>query len=111
MKFGHRSPTRVVKEILKRRHLAPMCGICDIVPSKKDELVIDEIPDVFLVGDQHRAEVSEYNNILIIASSCWQSTTPFEEKIGNIPEPCKVPVLNLRTREVEIKDFSGEGNG
>jgi len=47
-----------------------------------------------------------YNNILLVASSCWQAKTPFEEKVGNNPDPCKVPVFNLKSREIKILDFS-----
>ena len=106
LNYGHDSPTRVVKEMLKRRHLAPMHGLCDYIPCEKDPLVIDIIPDILITGDQHRVEVSTYNNILLIASSCWQSKTPFEEKVGNNPDPCKVPLFNLKTREVKVLDFS-----
>ena len=108
LKHGHNNPTRVVKEMLKRRHLAPMHGFCDYIPCEKDPLVIDIIPDILTTGDQHRCEVSIYNNILLIASSCWQARTPFEEKVGNNPDPCKVPIFNLKTREVKILDFSGD---
>ena len=108
-KFGHNSPTRVVREMLKRRHLAPVHGLMDYIPcEKRDPLVIDKIPDIIATADQHRAEVSTYNNILMIASSCWQSMTPFEEKVGNVPDPCKVPLFNLKTREVKMLDFSDE---
>ena len=107
--FGHSSPTTVVKEILKRRHLAPMHGLMDYIPCEnKDPMVIDIIPDIFTTGDQHRLEISNYNNILLIASSCWQSITPFEEKVGNVPDPCKVPLFNLKTREIKILDFSDD---
>lgn len=103
---GHGNPTRVAKEMLKRRHIAPTHGLMDYVPcEEKDPLVIDVVPDIFVTGDQHRAEVDNYNNILLIAGSCWQSVTPFEEKIGNIPDPCKVPLFNLKTREIKIIDF------
>ncbi len=109
MKYGHRSPTKIVKEMLKRRHLAPVHGLMDYIPCKdKDPMVIDIIPDIIATADQHRAEIDYYNNILMVASSCWQSMTPFEEKVGNIPEPCKVPLFNLKTREIKIVDFSGE---
>ena len=47
-------------------------------------------------------------DVLIIANSCWQSMTSFEEKVGNVPDPCKVPILNLKSREIRILDFSGE---
>jgi DNA polymerase II small subunit len=105
--YKHNNPTRIVKELLKRRHLAPMHGSVTYIPGEgEDLLVIKDIPDIVATGDSHRAEVSSYNNILLIASSCWQSKTPFEEKVGNEPDPCKVPVLNLKTREIKIFDFS-----
>jgi DNA polymerase II small subunit len=109
--FGHRNPARVGVEMLKRRHLAPTHGLMDYIPGENgDDLVIENVPDIFFTADQHRAEFLEYNNILIVSASCWQSTTSFEEKIGNIPEPCRVPVLNLKTREIKILDFSGGKN-
>jgi len=101
---------KVMEEILKRRHLAPIYGAMDYVPRKnKDDLVIESVPDIFVVGDRHRAEVKSYNNILMVSTSCWQSITPFEERVGNKPDPCKVPLFNLKTREVKIMDFSGGG--
>jgi len=106
---GHKNPTRVVKEMLKRRHLAPVHGLMDYIPcEEKDPLVIDVVPDIVVTADQHRAEFSCYNNILLVTSSCWQSITPFEEKLGNIPEPCRVPLFNLKTREIKIIDFSDD---
>jgi DNA polymerase II small subunit/DNA polymerase delta subunit B len=109
LNYGHKSPTRVVKELLKRRHLAPMHGSCDYVPNnKRDPLVIETVPDIVVTGDLHRQEISIYNNILLISSSCWQSITPFEEKVGNVPDPGKVPILNLKTREIKILDFLNE---
>ena len=47
---------------------------------------------------------------LIIANSCWQAMTAFEEKVGNNPDPCKVPILNLKTRAIKILDFSDDDN-
>ena len=108
VEFGHRSPTRVVREMLKRGHLAPTHGIMDYVPCEVDPMVVSVTPDIIATGDQHRAEVDSYNNVLMVAGSCWQSVTPFEEKVGNIPEPCRVPLLNLKTREVKIVDFSDD---
>lgn len=110
-KYGHRSPTRVVKEMLKRRHLSPMHGSCDYIPNeKRDFLTIDVVPDIVCTGDQHKTEISSYNNILLISSSCWQDKTPFEEKVGHEPDPCKVPIFNLKTREVKILDFSSSSD-
>jgi DNA polymerase II small subunit len=103
------NPSKVVKELLKRRHLASIHSAVVYIPDEKaDPLMIREVPDIINTGDLHHVDVDIYNNILIVCSSCWQSTTPFEEKVGNHPDPCKVPVLNLKTREIKILDFSEE---
>ena len=102
-----RTPTKIVKHLLIKRHLAPQHDSSDYLPTKEtDPFVIKEIPDIVATGDLHRSDVSMYNNILMIASSCWQSTTAFEEKIGHEPDPCKVPILNLKTGNVNILDFT-----
>lgn len=108
---GHNNPTRVVKEMIKRSHLAPIHGLMDYIPCEKDPLVIDIIPDIIITGDQHRPEVAIKNNILMIAGSCFQSITPFEERVGNSPDPCKIPLFNMKTREVKILDFSDNSKG
>jgi DNA polymerase II small subunit len=105
---AHDSPTSVVKYMLKKRHLAPTHSLVTYTPlDKEDALLIKDVPDIIATGDLHRPEVSDYNGVLLIASSCWQARTPFEEKVGNNPDPCKVPIMNLKTREVKIIDFSG----
>jgi len=106
---AHDNPARVIKEMLKRRHLASLHSAVSYIPIKdQDPLLIREVPDIIATGDLHKPDIDVYNNILIIASSCWQSITPFEEKVGNHPDPCKVPVLNLSTREIKILDFGDE---
>ncbi len=101
------NPSKVVKQMLHHRHLSPMHSSNVYVPSEKEDmLIIKEVPDIMVTGDIHRTDVDIYNNILIICCSCWQSITPFEEKVGNQPDPCKVPMLNLKTREIKILDFN-----
>jgi len=109
LRFGnaHDSPTKIIKFVLKKRHLAPSHSSTTHIPvPEADPLLIREVPDVIATGDLHKADVDIHNKILMIASSCWQSITPFEEKVGNHPDPCKVPILNLKTRKVNIIDFS-----
>jgi DNA polymerase II small subunit len=104
---AHMNPTKVVKFMLRHRHLSPTHSGNVYVPSEKEDmLIIKEVPDIVLTGDLHKADVDIYNNTLLIACSCWQSMTPFEEKVGNHPDPCKVPMLNLKTREIKILDFT-----
>lgn len=104
---AHRTPAKAVKHMLQRRHLAPTHSEVTYIPcAERDPLVISEVPDVLCTGEVHRLDIESYNGVLIITGSCWQGQTPFEEKVGNIPDPCKVPVLSLDTRELKIYDFS-----
>ncbi len=105
---AHSAPAKVIKHLLLRRHLAPTHGATTYIPGDEDAMLIKEIPDIITTGDLHRTEIDSYNNVLIIANSCWQSMTAFEEKVGNVPDPCKVPILNLKTREIRILDFTGD---
>ncbi len=106
---AHKSPAKAVKHMLKRRHLSPTHGNGVYIPNmEKDPLVITEVPDVLCTGEVHRLDIETYNGTLIITGSCWQAQTAFEEKIGNVPDPAKVPVLNMKTRELKIYDFGVE---
>lgn len=104
---AHKTPAKAVGHMLKRRHLAPTHSTVTYIPNAaKDPLVISEVPDILATGEVHRLDIENYNGTLIITGSCWQSQTPFEEKVGNETDPCKVPVFNLHTRELKIFDFS-----
>ena len=104
---AHKSPAKAVKHMLKRRHLAPTHSSVVYVPNaEKDPLVISETPDILCTGEVHRLDIERHNGVLIITGSCWQAQTEFEEKIGNIPDPCKVPVFNIKTHELRILDFT-----
>jgi len=97
----------IVKEILKRRHLAPSYGIMDYIPKRdKDNLVIKNIPDIIVMGNSCCAEIESWNNILMVSTSCWQNSIPFGGKSNCKPDPCKVPLFNLKNREIKIIDFS-----
>jgi len=104
---AHKNPAKAIKHMLKRRHLSPMHSMVTYIPNAdKDPMVISEVPDVLVTGEVHRLDVENYNGVMIITGSCWQSQTPFEEKVGNVPDPCKLPVFNLKTRELKIFDFN-----
>ncbi|MFH1249466.1 MAG: hypothetical protein V1660_04930 [archaeon] len=104
---AHHCPSKVVKHVLKRRHLSPTHSSVVYIPTEiSDPLAILIIPDIITTGEMHKTDVSSYNNILTIACSCWQSITPYEEKVGNEPDPCKVPILNMKTGQVNILDFT-----
>jgi len=101
-------PEEIMKYLLKNRHLAPAHTSVQYFPMEEDALMIKIIPDIFVSGHTHKSGVSYHNNILVISASCWESMTPYQEKFGNEPDHCKVPMLNLKTREIKILDFEGE---
>ncbi|PIN90380.1 hypothetical protein COU57_03645 [Candidatus Pacearchaeota archaeon CG10_big_fil_rev_8_21_14_0_10_32_14] len=99
------TPEKIMSYLLKNRHLAPTHSSTLYFPSVEDSLFIRKVPDIFLSGHTHKSGVTYYNNVLVISSSCWESLTAFQEKTGNKPDFCKVPMFNMKTREVKILDF------
>ena len=99
------NPEKIIEYLLKHRHLAPTHGSVQYFPCEKDAHIIREVPDIFLSGHVHKSAVIYFNNILIISSSSWEAMTPYQEKFGNIPDYCKVPIFNLKTRAIKILDF------
>ncbi len=107
LKGGYDAPLEIMKYLLKRRHLAPTHTSTVYVPDpRKDHLVIETIPDIFVSGHIHRARAGNYKSVTLIQSSTWQGMTKFMEKTGHIPEPAKAFVVNLKTRNVKELDFS-----
>ncbi len=101
------NPRHVMKFLLQKRHLAPSHTSTIYVPdNKEDFMVIKTIPDIFVSGHLHKCDISAYNNVITINCSCWQTQTDYEIKTGNFPDPCKVPILNLKSREIEVFDFN-----
>jgi DNA polymerase II small subunit len=101
------NPLEAMKEMLRRRHLAPIYGgKTPIAPEKKDYLVIDPVPDIFVTGHVHGAGVSEYRGVRIINASTWQAQTSFQRMHNFHPVPAKLPVVHLGTGKVALKDFN-----
>lgn len=100
----------VMKYLLQQRHLSPTYDTKTpfMITPDKDAMVIDRVPDFFFSGHIHKAASINYRGVTIIAGSCWQSRTAFQEKFGHNPDPCKVPIVNLQTREVTILNFGEE---
>jgi DNA polymerase II small subunit len=99
------APDEIMKYLLKNRHLAPTHNSVQSFPHEKDAHLIRAAPDIFFSGHTHKSAVSYYNNILLISCSSWEGKTPYQEKFGNEPDHCKVPLLNLKTRAIKILDF------
>ena len=93
--FTHEENDRLMEELLKKRHLAPIYGERTPLASElEDYLVIDEIPDVFHTGHVHINTYRRFKGIHLINSGTFQTQTEFQ-KIYNIePTPAEVPVLH-----------------
>jgi len=101
------NPGQVLRLLLQKRHLAPAHHASVYLPTTDvDNLIIHKVPDILVSGDMHRSDLSDYNGVKIINCSCWESKTDFQEKTGNNPDFCKVPLYSLKTREVKMLDFS-----
>jgi len=98
-------PEEIMKYLLRQRHLAPTHASVQYFPLEQDSLLIKKIPDIFVSAHTHKSGVGYYNNTLLISTSCWESMTPYQEKFGNKPDHCKVPVFNFKTRAIKILDF------
>ncbi len=103
----YEDPVTVMKEMLKRRHLAPIYGgKTSIAPEATDHLVIETIPDIFVTGHVHATGVQPFRGSLLINASAWQSQTNYQRSMNFVPDPAKVPVVNLRNMSVKVLDFA-----
>ncbi|MEW5896728.1 MAG: metallophosphoesterase [Nanoarchaeota archaeon] len=103
---GYHRADLIMKFLLKRRHLAPSFSSTPYFPvHKEDPLLIKTIPDFFISGHIHYSNIAAYKGVITISGSCWQGRTAFQEKLGHEPEPARVPIVNLKTREIKILKF------
>ena len=103
---GYHRADLIMKFLLKRRHLAPSFKSTPYYPShEEDPLLIRKVPDFLITGHIHYCCVANYKGVTMISGSCWQGKTTFQEKLGHRPEPARVPVVNLKKREVKVLRF------
>ncbi|MDY6789180.1 MAG: metallophosphoesterase [Candidatus Nanohaloarchaea archaeon] len=103
-KKGMDEPHHCMIDFIKRRHLAPTFGSCLLSPEERDYMVIDNIPDIFVMGHTHAVSSYSYKGINIISSGTMEAQTDFQKRRGFQPDPARIPVVNLKTRETQIKE-------
>lgn len=100
-------PERAMKLLLQCRHLAPMYGGKTLLsPERRDPLVIERVPDIFHAGHIHALGHTNYRGVLVVNSGGWQEQTEYMRKLGFVPTPGKVPVVNLQTLELMTIPFN-----
>ena len=103
---GYDRADLIMKYLLQKRHVAPTHTSAPYLPDAEyDPLTISTAPDFFITGHIHKTAVAQYKATTLICGSCWQDTTSFQIKVGHHPEPGRVPVANLKTREMKIMRF------
>ncbi len=105
--IDHDHPEKAMKLLLQGRHLAPVYGGKTMLsPENRDYLVVDRVPDIFHAGHIHVLGYCNYRGVLVINSGGWQEQTEYMEKLGLVPTPGKVPVVNLQTLETSVLSFN-----
>jgi len=104
--MDHDHPEKAMRLLMQSRHLAPMYGGKTMLsPENRDYLVIDRVPDIFHAGHIHVLGYCNYRGVLVVNSGGWQKQTDYMEKLGLVPTPGKVPVVNLQTLETTVLSF------
>jgi len=103
----YNEPVEIMKVMLKKHHLAPTYGgYTPLAPEHNDYMVIDRIPDIFVTGHVHLAQISDYRGVTLINASSWQTQTSYQKMLNFIPDSGKLPIVNLKTGNVTMMDFS-----
>lgn len=104
--MDHSHPEKSMRLLMQSRHLAPLYGGKTMLsPENRDYLVVDKVPDIFHAGHIHVLGYCNYRGVLVVNSGGWQEQTDYMEKLGLVPTPGKVPVVNLQTMETTVLDF------
>ncbi len=105
--MNQNNPTQIMKEMLKRRHMAPIYGsISSFAPEKKDYLVIDYVPDIFVTGHVHVTSIETYREVLLINASAWQMQTEYQRMMNFMPDPAKAVIVDLKNMFSTIIHFT-----
>ena len=103
----YNEPVEIMKTMLRKHHLAPTYGgYTPLAPEHLDYMVIDRIPDIFVTGHVHLAQISDYRGVTLMNASSWQAQTSYQKMLNFIPDSAKLPIVDLKTGNVTMMDFS-----
>ncbi|MBI5679380.1 MAG: DNA-directed DNA polymerase II small subunit [Methanobacterium sp.] len=93
--FSHQQSDLIMKELLEKRHLAPIYGERTPLASEyEDHLVIKDVPDVFHTGHVHINAYKRHKGVHMINSGTFQSQTEFQKIYNIMPTCAEVPVIH-----------------
>lgn len=104
---SYTKPGKAMLNLIKKRQLVPIFGEkVPVTPSCNDSLFIDEVPDIFHCGHVHTTDVMTYRGVTLVNSGAFQSQTEFQKRMNLQPDPGKVPVYDIATRNTTIMHFT-----
>jgi DNA polymerase II small subunit len=99
--MSYSTPDKAMKLLLQSRHLAPIYGQrTPIAAEKRDFMVIENVPDIFHAGHVHVFRHDIYRGTLIVNSGAFQEQTEYMRRMGVVPSPGIVPIVNLQTMQI-----------
>jgi DNA polymerase II small subunit len=99
-------PDKAMKLQLQCRHLAPEYGNrTSVAPGSIDQLVIDNVPDIFHSGHVHVVRYDNYRGSEIVNSGAWQAQTDYQKRVGLVPTPGILTAINLQNLQVRLINF------
>lgn len=97
----------VLETLIQCRHLAPIYGEnTPILPTPKDMLVVEDIPDILHTGHVHVAYVGNYREVVLVNSGTWQEQTSYQREVGLEPTVGTAVLVNLKTLSTRLKKFA-----
>jgi len=106
--LSYLKPEGAMMEVLRRRHLSPVYGENPIVPERRDYMLIEEEPDIVHMGHLHKNAAMKYRGTLLINSGTFQDRTDFQVRMGHVPTPGIVPILELKDQRLSQLKFTEE---
>jgi DNA polymerase II small subunit len=106
MKIDILNPIDGLKQLLEYRHLSPEYGsYVTLAPYSKDYLVINDIPDIFLIGHFHQAQFEMYKGVQIVTCGSFQRSSEGETE-SMIQQSIGVfPIIDTGTGEITLLDL------
>ncbi|MBU0498059.1 MAG: DNA-directed DNA polymerase II small subunit, partial [Candidatus Thermoplasmatota archaeon] len=105
--LSYNQPTDAMKLMLKKRHLAPVYGgYTPLAPEHFDYMIIDQVPDIFVTGHVHTANITQHRGVTLINASSWQSQTSYQKMLNFVPDSAKLPIVDLQSGNATTMDFS-----
>jgi len=103
----YNEPIETMKVMLRKHHLSPTYGgYTPLAPEHSDYMIIDRVPDIFVTGHVHLATIGEYRGVTLINASSWQAQTSYQKMLNFVPDSAKLPIVDLKTSNVTMMDFS-----